>query len=176
MSLDLSLIRKQFPALQTPAIFLDNPAGTQVAQACLERMTDYLVHSNANHEGAFETSRLSDALVAEARAAMADFIHARRAEEIVFGANMTSITLHISRSIARTWEPGDEIVLTRLDHDANVTPWALAAQDRGCKVRWVDFHPEDGTWTSTRYAPRCRANRSCWRWVTHPTRWGRSTR
>ena len=76
---------------------------------------------------------------------MADFTHARRAEEIVFGANMTSITLHISRSIARTWKAGDEIVLTRLDHDANVTPWALAAQDRGCKVRWVDFHPEDGT-------------------------------
>jgi cysteine desulfurase family protein (TIGR01976 family) len=145
MSLDLTLIRKQFPALESPAIFLDNPAGTQVAQACLDRMTNYLVHSNANHEGAFETSRLSDALVAEARAAMADFTNARQAEEIVFGANMTSITLHISRSIARTWDAGDEIVLTRLDHDANVTPWALAAQDRGCKVRWVDFHPEDGT-------------------------------
>jgi cysteine desulfurase family protein (TIGR01976 family) len=145
MSLDLTLIRKHFPALESPAIFLDNPAGTQVAQACLERMTDYLVHTNANHEGAFETSRLSDALVAEARAAMADFTNARRAEEIVFGANMTSITLHISRSIARTWKAGDEIVLTRLDHDANATPWVLAAQERGCKVRWVDFHPEDGT-------------------------------
>ena len=145
MSLDLHLIRKQFPALEAPAIFLDNPAGTQVAQSCLERMTDYLVHTNANHEGAFETSRLSDALVAQARAAMADFLNAPRAEEIVFGANMTSLTLHISRSIARTWQPGDEIVLTRLDHDANATPWSLAAQDRGCKVRWVDFRPEDGT-------------------------------
>jgi selenocysteine lyase/cysteine desulfurase len=145
MRLDLTLIRKQFPAMQKPAIFLDNPAGTQVAQACLERMTNYLVHTNANHEGAFETSRLSDALVAEAREAMADFTNARRAEEIVFGANMTSITLHISRSIARTWQGGDDIVLTRLDHDANVTPWVLAAQDHGCRVRWVDFHPEDGT-------------------------------
>jgi cysteine desulfurase family protein (TIGR01976 family) len=145
MSLDLPLIRKHFPALQRAAIFLDNPAGTQVAQACLERMTEYLVHTNANHEGAFETSRLSDAIVAEAREAMADFINSRRAEEIVFGANMTSITLHISRSIARTWKAGDEIVLTRLDHDANITPWALAAQDKGCTVRWVDFHPEDGT-------------------------------
>ena len=145
MSLDLPLIRKQFPALEAPAIFLDNPAGTQVAQACLERMTDYLVRTNANHEGAFETSRLSDALVAEARAAMADFLNAPRAEEIVFGANMTSLTLHISRSIARTWQPGDEIVLTRLDHDANATPWSLAAQDCGCTVRWVDFRPEDGT-------------------------------
>jgi cysteine desulfurase family protein (TIGR01976 family) len=145
MDLDIPLIRSQFPALQRQAIFLDNPAGTQVAYACLKRMTDYLVHTNANHEGAFETSRLSDAIVAEARSAMADFINARIAEEIVFGANMTSITLHISRSIARTWNPGDEIVLTRLDHDANVTPWSLAAQDRGCTVRWVDFHPEDGT-------------------------------
>ena len=145
MSLDLPLIRKQFPALESTAIFLDNPAGTQVAQACLERMTDYLVHTNANHEGVFETSRLSDAIVAEARAAMADFLNSQRAEEIVFGANMTTLTLHVSRSIARTWKPGDEIVLTRLDHDANVTPWVLAAHDRGCNVRWVDFRPEDGT-------------------------------
>jgi cysteine desulfurase family protein (TIGR01976 family) len=145
MSLDLPLIRKQFPALETSAIFLDNPAGTQVAQACLKRMTDYLVHTNANHEGAFETSRLSDALVAQARLAVADFLNAPRAEEIVFGANMTSLTLHISRSIARAWQPGDEIVLTRLDHDANATPWSLAAQDRGCTVRWVDFRMEDGT-------------------------------
>jgi cysteine desulfurase family protein (TIGR01976 family) len=145
MSLDIPLIREQFPALKRPAIFLDNPAGTQVAQACLERMSNYLVRTNANHEGVFETSRLSDAIVAEARSAMADFLNASRAEEIVFGANMTSITLHISRSVARAWQPGDEIVLTRLDHDANVTPWSLAAEDRGCTVRWVDFHPEDGT-------------------------------
>jgi cysteine desulfurase family protein (TIGR01976 family) len=76
---------------------------------------------------------------------MADFYNASRPEEVIFGNNMTTLTLHISRSISRTWQPGDEIVVTRLDHDANITPWVLAAQDRGCKVRWVDFHTEDGT-------------------------------
>jgi cysteine desulfurase family protein (TIGR01976 family) len=81
----------------------------------------------------------------ESHRAMADFLNASRQDEIVFGANMTSLTLHISRSISRTWQPGDEIVVTRLDHDANITPWVLAAQDRGVTVRWVDFCPEDGT-------------------------------
>jgi selenocysteine lyase/cysteine desulfurase len=76
---------------------------------------------------------------------MADFYNAPSAGEIVFGANMTILTLHISRSISRAWNEGDEIVVTRLDHDANVTPWVLAAQDRGCKVNWVDFDVEDGT-------------------------------
>ncbi len=84
-------------------------------------------------------------MLEEAHAAMADFYNAAHPEEIIFGNNMTSLTLHISRSIARTWNPGDEIVVTRLDHDANITPWVLAAQDRGCTVRWVDIHPEDGT-------------------------------
>jgi len=145
MSLDPTSIRQQFPSLQHPAIFFDNPGGTQVARQCLERMTQYLTEHNANHDGAFATSRLSDAVIDEARAATADFLNAARPEEIVFGANMTSLTLHISRSIARTWQPGDEIVVTRLDHDANFTPWVLAAEDRGCNVRRVDFHPEDGT-------------------------------
>jgi cysteine desulfurase family protein (TIGR01976 family) len=108
-------------------------------------MVAYLTTSNANHEGAFATSRASDAILHEAHSAMADFVNASRPEEIVFGANMTTLTLHISRSISRTWQPGDEIVVTHLDHDANITPWVLAAQDRGVKVRRVDFHPEDGT-------------------------------
>lgn len=145
MSLDISMIREQFPALRQPAVFFDNPGGTQIAQAVLDRMVAYLTSSNANHEGAFATSRASDAILDEAHRAMADFLNASRPDEIVFGANMTTLTLHISRSISRTWEPGDEIVVTRLDHDANITPWTLAAQDRGVKVRWVDFHPEDGT-------------------------------
>ena len=145
MALDLPLIRAQFPALRRPAIFLDNQGGTQIAQPSLDRIAAYLTNHNANHEGAFATSRESDAIVAEARRAMADFLNARRPEEIVFGANMTSLTLHISRSLALTWKPGDEIVVTCLDHDANANPWVLAAQDRGCRVRWVDFHPEDGT-------------------------------
>ncbi len=145
---DLNLVRSQFPALSSGAIFLDNPGGTQVAQQTLNRMTDYLVHSNANHEGAFKTSRESDAIVDAARSAVADFLGASRPEEIVFGQNMTSLTLHVSRSIARTLLPGDEIVVTRLDHDANIAPWLLVAEDRGCTVRWVEIDPEDCTWSS----------------------------
>ena len=145
MTLDLSAIRKQFPSLNRPAIFFDNPGGTQIAKQSLERINQYLLESNANHEGAFATSIASDAVLDEAHQAMADFYNASSAEEIVFGNNMTSLTLHISRSISRDWKAGDEIVVTRLDHDANATPWVLAAQDRGVKVNWVDFDVEDGT-------------------------------
>jgi cysteine desulfurase family protein (TIGR01976 family) len=145
MSLDLTLIRSQFPALGRNAIFLDNPAGTQVARTVLDRMNNYLVEHNANHGGVFATSRESDSLVEEARLAAADFLNARDPQEIVFGPNMTSLTFNLSRSLMRTFEPGDEIVVTRLDHDANITPWVMAAEDRGCNIAWVDFHPEDGT-------------------------------
>ncbi len=145
MPLDPDLIRGQFPALRRPAIFLDNPGGTQVTQACLDRIQSYLTEHNANHDGAFATSRDSDAVVDEAHAAAADLLNANRPEEIVFGANMTTLTFHISRSIGRWLEPGDEIVVTRLDHDANITPWVMVAEERGCQVNWVDFHPEDGT-------------------------------
>jgi len=145
MPLDLTVIRSQFPALKRHAIFLDNPAGTQVARTVLDRVNNYLVEHNANHEGAFATSRESDALVEEARLAAADFINAADPQEIVFGPNMTSLTFNLSRSLVRTFNPGDEIVVTRLDHDANITPWVMAAEDQGCKITWVDFHPEDGT-------------------------------
>lgn len=145
MPLDLPLIRAQFPGLQRPAIFFDNPGGTQIAHQSLDRMTAYLVQHNANHGGAFDTSQESDAVLDEAHAAMADLFNAARPEEIVFGNNMTTLTLHFSRALARTWQPGDTILVTRLDHDANITPWVLAAQERGVQVRWVDFHPEDGT-------------------------------
>lgn len=144
---DLNLVRSQFPALASGAIFLDNPGGTQMAQPSLVRMTDYLTRTNANHEGAFKTSRESDAVVDASRAAVADFLNARRPEEIVFGQNMTSLTLHISRSLARMLNAGDEIVVTRLDHDANIAPWMLIAEDRGCTLKWVDFDPEDCTWS-----------------------------
>jgi len=145
MPLDLPTIRSKFPALKRPAIFFDNPGGTQVAQPVLDRMNAYLVENNANHGGAFDTSRKSDAMLDEAHSALADFFNGSRPEEIVFGNNMTSLTFTISRAIARTWKPGDEIVVTRLDHDANITPWVMEAEDRDCKIRWVDFHPEDGT-------------------------------
>jgi cysteine desulfurase family protein (TIGR01976 family) len=145
MTLDLTSIRSQFPALSRPAVFFDNPGGTQISRQSLDRVNRYLVECNANHEGVFATSKASDEILYEAHQAMADFYHAGRPEEIVFGNNMTSLTLHISRSISRDWQAGDEIVVTRLDHDANVTPWILAAQDRGCKVTWVNFDVEDGT-------------------------------
>jgi cysteine desulfurase family protein (TIGR01976 family) len=145
MALNLKLVREQFPSLDRPAVFFDNPGGTQIARQSLARINQYLLECNANHEGAFETSKKSDAVLDEAHAAMADFYNAASPQEIVFGNNMTTLTLHISRSISRDWKEGDEIVVTRLDHDANVTPWVLAAQDRGVKVNWVDFDVEDGT-------------------------------
>ena len=145
MTLDLPVIRAQFPALNRDAIFLDNPGGTQISRQSLERINRYLLENNANHGGAFATSQASDAILHEAHQAMADFYNAASPDEIVFGNNMTTLTLHISRSISRTWQPGDGIVVTRLDHDANVSPWLLAAQERGCQVHWVDFDVEDGT-------------------------------
>ena len=145
--IDPSLVRAHFPALASGTLFFDNPAGTQVAAEVLHRMRDYFIGSNANHGGAFRASRESDAMVREARAAVADFLGAARLEEISFGQNMTSLALHLSRSIARELSPGDEIVVTLLDHDANVSPWVLAARDRGCAVRWVDFAPGDCAWS-----------------------------
>ncbi len=145
MNLNIDQIRQQFPALKQQAVFFDNPGGTQIAQPALDRMNDYLINSNANLAGAFATSIESDAILNEARQAVADFFNANRAQEIVFGANMTSLTFKMSRALARTWEPGDSIVVTRLDHDANVTPWVIAAEERGCQVQYVDFNLEDGT-------------------------------
>ncbi len=145
--IDVELVRGHFPALASGALHFDNPAGTQIAREAMERMQDCLVHAYSNHGGAFRTSRASDALVAEARAAMADLLGARSPSEIVFGQNMTSLTLHVSRSIAGGLARGDEIVCTRLDHDANIAPWLLIARDRGCTVRWVDFDPTDCSWS-----------------------------
>ena len=145
MPLDPSVIRQQFPSLDRPDTFFDNPGGTQIAKHSLERINRYLLECNANHEGAFATSQQSDAILHEAHAAMADFLNASSPDEIVFGANMTTLTLHISRSLARRLNPGDEIVVTRMDHDANISPWMLVAEDRNCKLTWVDFDVEDYT-------------------------------
>jgi cysteine desulfurase family protein (TIGR01976 family) len=145
MPLDHFIIREQFPSLNRPVVFFDNPGGTQIARKSLDRIVAYLTLHNANHDGVFATSRESDAILDEAHLAMADFLNAKHPYETVFGNNMTTLTLHLSRSLSRTWKAGDEIVVTRLDHDANVTPWVLAAQDRGVNIRYVDFHPEDGT-------------------------------
>ena len=145
MPLNPSIVRQQFPSLDRPAVFFDNPGGTQIPQQSLDRINRYLLECNANHEGAFATSQQSDAILHEAHTSMADFLNASSPDEIVFGANMTTLTLHISRSLARRLNPGDEIVVTRLDHDANISPWLLVAEDRGCKVTWVDFDVEDCT-------------------------------
>ncbi|MEJ2512538.1 MAG: aminotransferase class V-fold PLP-dependent enzyme, partial [Anaerolineales bacterium] len=118
--------------------------GTQIAQTAIDRIQQYLVETNANHGGVFATSRESDAVVDQARQMSADFLGASRAEEIIFGPNMTTLTLHLSRSIATVLQPGDTVVVTRLDHDANITPWTLVAADRGLNVEWVDFDVESG--------------------------------
>lgn len=144
MPFDVQAVRAQFPALASGAVFFDNPGGTQVARRVVERMTDYLVRCNANHGGAFPTSVQSDAVLDAAHAAMADLLNCRP-DEVVFGPNMTTLTLHVSRSLARRLQPGDEIVVTRLDHDANIAPWLLVAEDRGAVIRWVDIQAADCT-------------------------------
>jgi len=148
-ALDLTSIRAQFPSLaQTVnghlAAFLDGPGGTQVPQRVMDAISGYLRYNNANTGGAYSTSRHTDAMIAEARAAMGDFLHCG-ADEVIFGLNMTSLTYAMSRAIGRDLKPGDEIVVTRLDHDANVSPWLQMAEDRGITVRWAEIHKEDCT-------------------------------
>jgi cysteine desulfurase family protein (TIGR01976 family) len=145
----IAAARSQFPALSRteggrPAAYLDGPGGTQVPASVIAAMSHRLRVGTSNIGGAFGASREADAVVAEARQAMADML-AGQPEEVVFGQNMTSLTFAVSRALARTWNPGDEVVVTRLDHDANVTPWRLAAAERGATLRVVDFDPADGT-------------------------------
>jgi cysteine desulfurase family protein (TIGR01976 family) len=148
-ALDLTYVRSQFPSLsQTvnghPAAFLDGPGGTQVPQRVIDAISGYLCRDNANTGGAYSTSRRTDTMIAEARAAMADFLHCG-ADEVAFGPNMTTLTFAMSRAIGRDLKPGDEIVVTRLDHDANVSPWLAMAEDRGITVRSAEIHDEDCT-------------------------------
>jgi cysteine desulfurase family protein (TIGR01976 family) len=145
MALDLDRIRSHFPALAGDVVFFDSPGGTQVPQHVVDRMTDYLLHTNANHGGAFKTSIESDAVLDEAHRAVANLYNAASPDEIVFGPNMTTLTFALSRALVAGFEPGDEIVVTRLDHDANISPWLLAAEDQGCTVHWLDFDVEDCT-------------------------------
>lgn len=146
--LDVNWVRAQFPSLRQtvnghPAAFLDAPAGTQVPQQVINVVRDYFETSNANTCGAFATSRRTDAMIAGARAAMADFFNCDPAE-VFFGPNMTTLTFALARGIGRDLSPGDEIVVTTLDHDANVAPWR-ALEDRGVVVRQVDIREEDCT-------------------------------
>jgi cysteine desulfurase family protein (TIGR01976 family) len=149
VDLDLAAVRRQFPALDLrvngdPVVYLDNPAGTQVPQRVIDRTAEYWRTMNANHGGVFATSARSDARIDEVRRAAATFLNAGSPEEVVFGANMTTLTFAFSRAIARELRPGDEIVVTRLEHDGNVAPW-LALEDQGITVRVADIHVPDCT-------------------------------
>jgi cysteine desulfurase family protein (TIGR01976 family) len=149
IDLDLQSIRRQFPALSLKVdgeavVYLDNPAGTQVPQRVIDRTTEYWRTMNANQGGTSVTSQRSDALIAQVRQAAATFLNAASADEIVFGPNMTTLTFALSRAIGRELRPGDEIIVTRLDHDANVSPW-LALQERGVTVRFVDLQVPECT-------------------------------
>ncbi len=148
MSLDLARVRAEFPALSVtdggrPRIYFDAPGGTQACRRAIEGMTRHLMEGTANSGGAFRTAVDTDALSDAAHAAMADLLGGD-ASEIAFGLNMTSLTLALSRALARGWNAGDELVVTRLDHDANVAPWLHVARDRNMVVRWLDFDPETG--------------------------------
>jgi len=147
---DVAALRAEFPALDRqqdgrPVVFLDGPGGTQVLQRVIDAVAVYYRDMNANSGGAFTTSVQSDAMAEEAHAAVADFLGAASPEEIKFGYNMSTLTLHIGRSIGATLAPGDEIVVTTLDHEANVSTWRAMAADRDVTVHTVDIHPDDVT-------------------------------
>ncbi len=142
--IDIGRIRDQFPSLAEtdegrPRLYFDNPAGTQVPQIVADRMADCLLYRSANIGGYFRTSELAGEVADQARSAMVDFLNAPSADEIIFGQNMTSLTLHVARSIGKLFQPGDEIVLSRMDHDANVEPWKLMARDFNLEVRYLAF-------------------------------------
>lgn len=148
--LDLPQVRAQFPGLARqvngqPAIFTDGPAGSQVPRSVVEAISQYLLHQNANHGGVFATSIESDALLHKVHEQAAAFFGVTDPDTVIFGNNMTSLTFAVSRAIARNWQAGDEIILSRCDHDANVTPWVMAAQDKGVTVRWIEVNKPDCT-------------------------------
>ena len=143
-TLDLSPVRAKFPALHEtdeqgrPYVYFDGPGGTQVPQTVIDAMADYFRLANANDGGHFITSRRNDETIEQGRLAMADFLNAPTPAEIVFGANMTTLTFTLSRAIGRILEPGDEIIVTRMDHDANIAPW-VALEEKGVVIKWTDF-------------------------------------
>lgn len=146
--LDIAWVRSQFPSLGMQvngqaAAFLDGPAGTQVPASVIAAIQDYLMHSNANHGGVFDTSRRSDEMIANARTAMADLFNCS-SDEVIFGQNMTTLTFGLSRAIGRELGQGDEILLTILDHDANFSPWK-ALEEKGVTVRVADIREDDCT-------------------------------
>lgn len=148
MPLDIASLRSQFPALAReqngqPVAYFDGPAGTQTPQSVADAVAECLLNHNANSGALFATSVEADAILDAGRRAMADLLGASDPDEIAFGSNMTTLTLAASRALSRTWQPGDEIIVSRLDHDANVTPWALAARDAGATVRHIEVNRAD---------------------------------
>lgn len=146
----IAAVRAQFPGLEREvagrrAVFFDGPAGSQTPRRVADAVRDYLLRRNANHGGPFATSQESDAMLEAAQRAVADLLGAGSGDEVAFGANMTTLTFALGRALARTWQPGDEIVVTRLDHDANVSTWELAARDAGARVRHVEIRTHDCT-------------------------------
>lgn len=142
-------IRAHFPAMQRvhnghPVAYFDGPGGTQVPQVVADAVTDYLLHHNANTHWAYPTSEETDAMLASARQTVATFLNGR-ADEVAFGQNMTSLTFHLARGLGRAWGPGDEIVITELDHHANVAPWRALEAERGVTIRVAQMDPESGT-------------------------------
>jgi cysteine desulfurase family protein (TIGR01976 family) len=140
-------IREQFPALGRtvggrPAAFFDAPAGSQVPRAVIDAVSEYLAFHNANTHGAFATSRETDEMIVRARERVGAFLGASWTSEVVFGANMTTLTFALSRALRQSWSPGDEVIVTELDHQANVAPWRRAAEEAGATVRVVRFDPE----------------------------------
>ncbi len=159
--LDVEWVRQQFPSLRQvvhgqPAVFFDSPGGTQVPHRVIDAIANYLSTSNANTGGAFATSQRTDQMIADARAAMADFFNCA-SDEVVFGANMTTLTLALSRALGRELKNGDELLVSCLDHDANVSPW-VCLEDRGVKVRTADIKPGDCTLDMFDLAAKIRRN------------------
>jgi cysteine desulfurase family protein (TIGR01976 family) len=141
VTLDVEAVRARYCALLQPLAFFDGPGGTQVPDEVIEAVSRYYRESNANVSGPYETSRRTEALVAQARLAAAEFLRCRP-EETIFGANMTTLAFALTRTAGREWREGDEIVVTRLDHDANVSPWLELAHDKRLEVRFVDIHDD----------------------------------
>ena len=146
-SYDLERVRSHFPGLSRlhanePTVFFDNPAGTQIAREAMNRMVDAMTYVNANLGGKFKSSIEAETMVREVHAIASDFVGASDPEEIFFGQSMTALTFAMSRSLGGLFAPGDEIILTRMDHDANITPWVMLAEERGLTIRWLDFDPE----------------------------------
>ncbi|MES2045309.1 MAG: cysteine desulfurase-like protein [Pseudomonadota bacterium] len=149
MDFPIDAVRARFPALSVSdpggqRVYFDAPGGTQICQDAIDRMVAHLRGGTANSGGKFATSVETDAMSAAAHQAMADLLGAQ-AGEIAFGPNMTSLTFALSRALSRDWRAGDEIVLSRLDHDANISPWLMAAQDRDVTVRWIELDLDSGT-------------------------------